>query len=97
MRIRYLLFACALAICGYLLYQSGFALLEVPSIGEFASDTQSDKTDEIAFKMKFGGKTQGVLDMLVYTLKDESFVVSDNSRICPQQDCQFQFKDADLA
>jgi hypothetical protein len=49
-----------------------------------------------ATKMKFGGKQQGVLDMLIYSLKDQSFVVSNNSRICPDQNCKFQFKDTDL-
>lgn len=46
--------------------------------------------------MKFGDKRASLLDMLVYSLKDQSFVVSNNSRICPDQNCKFQFKDTDL-
>lgn len=46
--------------------------------------------------MEFGNKEEGVLDMLIYTLKDQNFVVSNNSRICPAQNCEFEFKDTDL-
>jgi len=50
----------------------------------------------IATKMKFGDKYEGPLDMAIYSLKDQNFVVSNNSRICPDQNCKFQFKDTDL-
>jgi hypothetical protein len=50
----------------------------------------------IATKMKFGDKEELPLDMAIYKLKDQSFVVGNNSRICPDQNCKFQFKDTDL-
>jgi len=96
MNTGYLLLVGALAACGYSLYQSTFALLEVPSLNESASNMDTNKADMIATKMKFGGKSQGPLDMLIYSLKDQSFVVGNNSRICPDQNCKFQFKDTDL-
>ena len=46
--------------------------------------------------MEFGNKREGVVDMLIYALRDQSFVVSNNSRICPEQNCEFQFKDTGL-
>jgi len=85
-----------IAACGYSLYQSTFALLEVPSLNESSTNTTSNTSHMFASKMKFGGKQQGVLDMLIYSLKDQRFVVSNNSRICPDQNCKFQFKDTDL-
>ena len=57
---------------------------------------ESDNPDMIATQMKFGDGRDSVLDMKIYNLKDQSFVVSNNSRICPDQNCKFQFKDTDL-
>lgn len=94
--IVYLLLVCAFGAPGYLLYQPTFALLQVPSLNESNTDFELDDTDEIAFKMNFGDKEEGVLDMLIYTLKDQNFVVNNNSRICPDQNCEFEFKDTDL-
>jgi len=34
--------------------------------------------------------------MLIYSLKDQNFVVNNNNRICPDQNCKFEFKDTDL-
>ena len=96
MNIGYLLFVGALAACGYSLYQSTFAQLEVPSLNESAANTEANKPDMIATKMKFGDKREGVLDMLIYTLKDQNFVVGNNSQMCPEQNCEFEFKDTDL-
>ena len=80
----------------YSLNPSTFAQLEVPSLNESATDTGVGNPDMIATKMKFGDKEQGVLDMMTYSLKDQNFVVSNNSRICPDQNCKFEFKDTDL-
>jgi hypothetical protein len=67
-------------------------LLEVPSLNESANS----KPDMIVTQMKFGDGRDSVLDMKIYNLKDQSFVVSNNSRICPDQNCKFQFKDTEL-
>jgi hypothetical protein len=71
-------------------------LLEVPPLNESATDRVVDNPDMIATKMKFGDKQNLGLGMLMYGLKDQNFVVSNNSRICPDQKCKFQFKDTDL-
>jgi hypothetical protein len=91
----HLLFVCTLAVTGYLLCQSTFALLKVHPLNESATSASVD-TDIIAIEMKFGDKSEGVLDMLIYSLKDQNFAVSNNSRICPDQNCKFEFKDTDL-
>ena len=99
MWIRYtvlLLCVCALAACGYSLNPSTFAQLEIPSLNGSATNMGVDNSDMIATKMKFGDKYEGPLDMVIYYLKDQSFVVSNNSRICPDHNCKFQFKDTDL-
>jgi hypothetical protein len=46
--------------------------------------------------MAFGDKEEFFGNMLVYSLKDQNFIVGDNSRICPDQNCKFEFKDTDL-
>lgn len=94
--VVYLLFTCAFGAPGFLLYQSTFALLDIPSLNQSNTNIQEDTSDEIALKMEFGNKEEGVLDMLIYTLKDQNFVVNNNSRICPAQNCEFEFKDTDL-
>ncbi len=71
-------------------------LLEVPSLNESATNSGISNPDMIATQMKFGDGRDSVLDMKIYNLKDQSFVVSNNSRICPDQNCKFQFKDTDL-
>jgi len=93
--IASLLFGCALFACGYSLYQSAFALLEVPSLNESTIKTL-DNSDEIAAKMKFSNKEQFFGDMLIYSLKDQNFIVNNNSRICPDHNCKFEFKDTKL-
>ncbi len=74
-------------------------LLKVPSLNESATNTGVDKPDEVAIKMKFGKAYRPFesLDFAIYNLKDQNFVVSNNSRICPDQNCKFQFKDTKLA
>ena len=74
-------------------------LLKVPSLNESATNTGVDKRDEIAIKMKFGKAYRPFesLDFAIYNLKDQNFVVSDDSQICPEQNCEFQFKDTKLA
>ena len=71
----------------------------VPSLNESATNTGVDKRDEIAIKMKFGKAYRPFesLDFAIYNLKDQNFVVSDDSQICPEQNCEFQFKDTKLA
>ena len=77
--------------------QSTFTQVEVPSLNETAIDTGDYNSDSIATKMRFGDK-EGPLfgDMLIYKLQDQNFVVSENSKICPDQNCKFEFKDTDL-
>jgi len=70
-------------------------LLEVPSLNESTTNSGTDNPDMIATKMKFGDKQDLGLGMLMYSLKDQNFVVN-NSRICPDQNCKFQFKDTNL-
>lgn len=77
-------------------YQSTNALLEVPSLNESATSSGVINSDMIATKMNFGDKNDVGFDMLIYKLKDQSFIVGNNSRICPNQDCKFQFKDTNL-
>ena len=90
------LVAIILSACGYLFYQSSLALIEVTTLNNSATSGETDTSDEIALKMRFGDKEQSLLDMLIYSLKDHSFVVGNNSRICPEQNCNFEFKDTDL-
>lgn len=103
MNIGYLLFVCALAACGYSLYQSTFAQLQVPSLNESNTDIEADNADEIALKMEFKKDSvppdlrEVLSDFATYSLKDQNFVVSNNSRICPDQNCKFEFKDTDMA
>ncbi len=78
-------------------------LLEVPSLNESASDTRVDNSDMIATKMQFKKQNpppdlrEVLSDFATYNLKDQNFVVSNNSRICPDQNCKFQFRDTTLA
>lgn len=97
MNIFFVLFACLVTASAFLVYQSVFALLEIPSLNESDASTDAESADMIALKMKFGDKQEGVLDMLIYSLKDQNFVVSNNSEICPDQNCKFEFKDTDMA
>lgn len=60
------------------------------------TNSEVNSSDMISTTMKFGDKEKGVIDMLIYKLKDQSFIVGNSSRICPDQDCKFQFKDTDL-
>lgn len=69
---------------------------QVPSLNETATDTGVDNSDMIATQMKFGDKEESVLDMLIYSLQDQNFIVGNNSRICPDQNCKFDFKDTEL-
>jgi hypothetical protein len=69
---------------------------EVPPLNESATNTKVDKPDSFATQMKFGDKENFFGDMPIYKLQDQNFVVSKNSRICPDQNCKFEFKDTDL-
>lgn len=66
------------------------------NLNESPTDTGVNTADTIAIKMEFGDKRESLLDMLIYSLEDQNFIVGNHSPICPNQNCNFEFKDTEL-
>ena len=89
--------------CGCFTNQNALGLLDVPQINEAPDEvsnssnelsTNDSSLDLIALKMRF--KQQDNPYGEIYDLKNYAFVVSNNSRICPEQNCKFDIEETSL-
>lgn len=100
----FVFWVCVIAACGYISYQSAFALIEIPALEDEDEVPSSIDTlgvndsspDMIATKMKFDGEKSKFSNLVSYNLEDYAFVVSNNSRICPEHNCKFELEDVTL-
>ena len=97
----YIILSLVLFGCGYLSYQSVIGSLDISPL-KYTDYEVSNAVDNlsinnsfpdmIATKMKFKQDK-----FFGYGLKDYAFVVSNNSRICPEQNCKFEFEKTNLS